>query len=127
MQNRLHWEEMINRALANDGFIVHYQPILDIASRKVSHFEALVRMRAGDGGVVPPGMFMEVAESSGLIREIDRHVTGMVLARMELSRRAGRRYRFSINLSGVSINDASLLSFLREKLAQRRDLAACRT
>lgn len=123
MQNRLHWEEMINRALANDGFIVHYQPILDIASRKVSHFEALVRMRAGDGGVVPPGMFMEVAESSGLIREIDRHVTGMVLARMELSRRAGRRYRFSINLSGVSINDASLLSFLREKLAQRRDLA----
>ncbi len=123
MQNRLHWEEMINRALANDGFIVHYQPILDIATRKVSHFEALVRMRAVAGGVVPPGMFMEVAESTGLIREIDRHVTGLVLARMELSRRAGRRYRFSINLSGVSINDPSLLSFLRAKLAQRSDLA----
>lgn len=124
MQSRLHWEEMINRSLGSDGFVVHYQPILDIAARKVSHFEALVRMRAADGGVVAPGMFMEVAESSGLIRDIDRHVIGMVLARMEVSRRAGRSYKFSINLSGVSINDASLLSFLREKLAQNRDLAS---
>jgi predicted signal transduction protein with EAL and GGDEF domain len=65
MQSRLHWEEMINRSLADAGLLVYYQPILDIRARQVSHYEALVRMRSDDGSLIPPGLFMEVAENSG--------------------------------------------------------------
>jgi EAL domain-containing protein (putative c-di-GMP-specific phosphodiesterase class I) len=87
-----------------EGFIVHYQPILDIRARQVSHYEALVRMRA-DGSPIPPGEFMEVAEKSGLIREIDRYVIHEVFGKMLALFAVGKDYKFSINLSGVSIND----------------------
>jgi len=118
MQSRLHWEEMINRSLGDRGFIVHYQPILDIRARQVSHYEALVRMRAEDGSPIPPGVFMEVAESSGLIREIDRYVIHEVFGKMLSLFAAGKYYKFSINLSGVSINDPRLLSFIRTELSR---------
>ena len=117
MQSRLHWEEMINRALADDGLIVYYQPILDIRARQVSHYEALVRMRGGDGSAIPPGMFMDVAEDSGLIREIDRQVIHQVFGKMLALFAVGKTYKFSINLSGVSINDPTLLSFIRDELS----------
>jgi len=118
MQSRLHWEEMINRSLTTQGFIVHYQPILDIRARQVSHYEALVRMRAADGSVIPPGMFMDVAEKSSLIRDIDRHVIRLVFGKMLSLFAAGRHYKFSINLSAVSINDTGLLPFIRDQLAR---------
>lgn len=117
MQSRLHWEEMINNSLANEGFVVHYQPILDIHTRRVSHYEALVRMRQSDGSLVAPGVFMQVAEDSGLIRDIDRYVIRHVFDKMLALLAMGKRYKFSINLSGVSINDATLLSFIRDELS----------
>ncbi|WP_313951731.1 EAL domain-containing protein [Accumulibacter sp.] len=117
MQSRLYWEEMINRSLLEQGFVVHYQPILDIRAKQVSHYEALVRMRAADGSLIPPGMFMEVAENSGSIREIDRYVIHEVFGKMVSLFAAGKHYKFSINLSGVSINDPRLFSFIRDELA----------
>ncbi|HRF04872.1 EAL domain-containing protein [Accumulibacter sp.] len=118
MQSRLYWEEMINRSLRDCGFIVHYQPILDIRARQVSHYEALVRMCADDGSPIAPGAFMEVAENSGLIREIDRYVIQEVFGRMLDLFAAGKFYKFSINLSGVSINDPRLLAFIRTELSR---------
>lgn len=117
MQSRLHWEEMINSALVAGGLVVYYQPILDISAQQVSHYEALVRMQAADGSMIPPGLFMEVAENSGLIREIDRCVIHQVFGKMLALFAAGKHYKFSINLSGVSINDARLLPFIRDELA----------
>jgi diguanylate cyclase (GGDEF)-like protein/PAS domain S-box-containing protein len=118
MQRRLHWKEMINRSLTDSGLIVHYQPILDIRAREVSHYEALVRMRSADGTPIPPGQFMEVAEKTGLIREIDRNVIRQVFDRILALSAVGKHYKFSINLSGVSINDPSLLSFIRDELSR---------
>ncbi|WP_291992211.1 EAL domain-containing protein [Candidatus Accumulibacter sp. ACC003] len=118
MQNRLYWEEMINRSLTDQRFVVHYQPILDIRAKQVSHYEALVRMRAADGSLIPPGMFMEVAENGGLIRDIDRYVIHHVFGKMLELFAAGKHYSFSINLSGVSINDSRLLAFIRDELSR---------
>lgn len=124
IQERLHWKEMINRSLVDGGFVVHFQPIQDIRARQVSHYEALVRMRDTDGSLILPGAFMEVAENSGLIREIDRHVIDQVFGKMLSLFAVGRDYKFSINLSGVSINDARLLSFIRDELARNPMLSS---
>jgi len=118
MQSRLRWEELINRSLIDGSLLVHYQPILDIRARHVSHYEALVRMRKPDGSIVPPGQFMAVAEDSGLIRDIDRLVIRQVFAKMISLFARGQVYKFSINLSGVSINDPTLLSFIRQELSR---------
>lgn len=126
MQEKLHrwvyWEERIKHALEHDRFVVHYQPILDIRAGHVSHYEALLRMRDDNGALIAPGEFMEVAEESGLIRQIDRFVISTVLARAGLALRQGKAYKFAINLSGVSINDAGLLDFLRQELKGKREL-----
>lgn len=118
MQSRLYWEEMINRSLAEGGLLVYYQPILDIRAWRISHYEALVRMRSDEGSLIPPGLFMEVAENSGLIRDIDRYVIHQVFDKMLALFAAGQHYKFAINLSGVSINDARLLAFIRDELAR---------
>jgi EAL domain-containing protein (putative c-di-GMP-specific phosphodiesterase class I) len=118
MQSRLHWEEMINRSLADAGLLVHYQPILDIRARQVSHYEALVRMRSADGSPIPPGAVHGSGRKHGLIREIDRYVIHQVFDKMLALFAVGKHYKFSINLSGVSINDASCLSFIRDELSR---------
>ncbi len=124
MQSRLRWEELIKRSLMDDSLIVHYQPILDIRARQVSHYEALVRISHPDGSLVHPGQFMQVAEDSGLIRDIDRMVIRKVCATMLSLMARGESYKFSINLSGVSINDSTLLSYIRKELARNSTLSS---
>lgn len=115
-QQWVHWEEKIKKALECDGFVMHYQPILDMHNNTISHYEALVRMRSDDGSLIAPGIFMEVAEKSGLIREIDRHVMRLVVDRLLEMLAAGAKCTMAVNLSGVSINDDGLLDFLRQQL-----------
>lgn len=122
LQRWVHWEERIKKALEEDGFVMYYQPILDIHNGRISHYEALLRMRGEDGNLIAPGEFMEVAEESGLIREIDRYVVTQVITRLNGLLKEGKTYKFAINLSGVSINDEGLLDFLRHELARHPDV-----
>lgn len=121
-QQWVQWEEKIKKALEHDGFVMHYQPILDMHSNTISHYEALVRMRSDDGALIAPGMFMEVAEKSGLIREIDRYVVSSVIDRLLQMIASGATCKMAVNLSGVSINDDGLLDFLRQQLARAPQL-----
>ncbi len=122
LQHLVLWEEKIKQGLEEGAFFMHYQPILDIHSNTISHYEALVRMRNDDGSITMPGEFMEVAEKSGLIRLVDRYVVRAVIDRLLALLSAGRNYKIAVNLSGVSINDDSLLDFLREELQRSSDL-----
>jgi diguanylate cyclase (GGDEF)-like protein len=64
---RLELERDLRVAVERDEFIVHYQPIVDLASGGVTAFEALVRWRHPVRGLVGPGEFVGVAEQTGLI------------------------------------------------------------
>lgn len=64
---RLSLEADLRRALRNQEFVLHYQPIVDLATRQVAGFEALVRWRAPSGEMIPPASFIQVAEETGLI------------------------------------------------------------
>lgn len=118
LQQWVFWEQKIKKALEEGEFVIYYQPILDIGSGSISHYEALVRMRAEDGSVIAPGEFMEVAEKSGLIRDIDRYVVHAVIGRLLELLEAGSTCKIAVNLSGMSINHDGLLDFLRQELAR---------
>ncbi|MFT3812617.1 MAG: EAL domain-containing protein [Acidovorax sp.] len=57
----------LRQALEKDQFLVHYQPVIDLATGRVNGAEALLRWRSPARGMVPPGVFIPVAEESDLI------------------------------------------------------------
>ena len=70
LQKRIAMERIIRDAVAHDGFVLHYQPVFEIKNRKLIGFEALVRLPAPDGGLIPPATFIPIAEEMHLIDRV---------------------------------------------------------
>ena len=66
--------QMIRDALAEDRVVVYYQPIYSVNQKRFTSAEALVRIVDQDGKLVPPGVFIQVAEDNGLIIDIGKRV-----------------------------------------------------
>lgn len=71
---KLKIEHMLHEALDRNELSLAYQPIIEIASRKVIAAEALLRWRQADGSYISPGEFMPIAEESGLVVRIGEFV-----------------------------------------------------
>lgn len=64
---RLHLEAELRYAIEHQHLVLHYQPEVDLASKEVVGFEALIRWQHPQHGLIPPNEFIPVAEESGLI------------------------------------------------------------
>lgn len=109
-------EELIRESLEYDRFVLHSQPILDLATEQVSHHELLIRMQRPDGSLIFPDQFISVAEQFGLIRLIDRWVA---IAAMRMAG-AMVNHRFSVNLSARAPSDDELVPLIKRELASSR-------
>jgi EAL domain-containing protein (putative c-di-GMP-specific phosphodiesterase class I) len=109
------WRARLARALAEDRFILHYQPIISLRDGSTSHHEALVRLADGRGGLLPPAWFLPAAERCGLIRDIDRMVLAKVAALMG-GAGGERALSVAVNLSGLSVTDPGLLAYIERQL-----------
>ena len=67
VRGRLETEAAMRQGLVRGEFVVYYQPQIDLASGALVGFEALVRWQHPERGLVPPGDFIPIAESTGLI------------------------------------------------------------
>ena len=113
----MHWATDLARALEEDRFELFVQPIVALAADDAHrHWEVLLRLRAAEGGFVSPGAFMSAAERYGLMPRLDRWVIEHAFTRFsDLAMRASSDCGndvIAINLSGASLNDASLIEFL---------------
>ncbi len=78
MQDKIHYKLEIQndmkKGIEKGEFLVYYQPILDLESNEISHWEALVRWRHPKKGMVSPVDFIPMAENSGLILPLTKFV-----------------------------------------------------
>ncbi|MCX4190722.1 putative bifunctional diguanylate cyclase/phosphodiesterase [Methylophaga sp. OBS3] len=122
LESRVYWKHQIEDALENHNFLLYFQPILELKSNNVEHYEVLIRMHHPETGDISlPGKFIEVAEQVGLIREIDQWVINISIKKLAELHKKGIKARFSINLS-ASIIDAPMLLPLLKKLIKKYEI-----
>ena len=101
----------LDRAIAEESFRVVYQPQIDLASGKLHGFEALCRFK---DDLYYPNEFIPVAESVGLIIQIDRIVTKKAIEQMRAWRDAGYEVpSISINYSPTQLKDTEYCAWLK--------------
>ena len=86
---RLDLENELRRALEREEFVVFYQPKLNIHSRRILGAEALVRWKHPKRGLVPPGVFLNAAIDTGLIRSMDEWVLREACRQVKAWEKAG--------------------------------------
>jgi predicted signal transduction protein with EAL and GGDEF domain len=70
LQARIAMEKTIRDAVLHERFVLHYQPVFEISGHQLIGFEALVRLPAADGSLIPPMMFIPLAEDMRVIDKI---------------------------------------------------------
>jgi diguanylate cyclase (GGDEF)-like protein len=106
----------IRDALTHDRLSLATQPIRSLASGGVERYELLLRMSGEGGELLPAASFIEAAERSGMIQELDRWVVGQALEMLAEREKAGQPVSLHVNLSGVSMTDVSVLEYIERRL-----------
>ncbi|MEV4704565.1 EAL domain-containing protein [Actinoplanes sp. NPDC049316] len=102
---RLELRSDLAQALARDELTIHYQPIVEMAGKRITGFEALCRWNHPRRGPIPPDEFIPLAEETGAIAGIGEWVLGEACRQLvEWQRLPGYEHlRMSINLSPVQL------------------------
>ncbi|MFL5901075.1 MAG: putative bifunctional diguanylate cyclase/phosphodiesterase [Solirubrobacterales bacterium] len=106
----------IRDALTHDRLSLHTQPIRSLASGGIERYELLLRMTGDNGELLPAASFIEVAERSGMVQELDRWVVARALELLARREREGSPVSLHVNLSGASVSDLSVIEFIERRL-----------
>jgi len=116
----------IRDALTQNRLRLATQPIRSLASGGIERYELFLRMTGESGELLPAASFIEVAERSGMVQELDRWVVAQALELMAERERAGDPVSLHMNLSGASMTDLSVLEFIERRLDEgEADPARC--
>lgn len=126
MQEKIHFQLEIQndlkKALIHNEISVFFQPILDLKSNQIGHWEALVRWRHPQRGMVSPAEFIPLAEDSGLIVPITRFVleqTANVIEEVQIKK--GYPISIAVNLSPQVFYDQNIFHWIVD-LHKRRGI-----
>ncbi|OZA25443.1 MAG: sensor domain-containing diguanylate cyclase [Hydrogenophilales bacterium 17-64-11] len=115
MRSRLSWGERISNALDKDLFQLHFQGVYRTEDGTLSHLEALIRMidERNPDQLIMPAHFIQLAEKSGRILDIDRWVIREVLRTLSHNPDVPA---IAINLSGRSLSEPGLPQYIGDEL-----------
>jgi diguanylate cyclase (GGDEF)-like protein len=116
----------IRDALTQNRLSLATQPIRSLASGGIERYELLLRMTGESGELLPAASFIEAAERSGMVQELDRWVVARALELIAERERAGAPVSLHMNISGASVTDLSVLEFIERRLDEgEADPARC--
>ncbi len=117
---RLNLVEELREAVDNGGFVLHYQPQLDLRTGEILAVEALIRWPHPRLGLVPPLKFIPLAEDAGLMKELTTWVLDESLAQCARWHASGRSLAVSVNVTATNLLEdgfAALVADLLERHA----------
>jgi diguanylate cyclase (GGDEF)-like protein len=116
---RMRLENDLRRAIERNEFCVYYQPIMSVASGRLSGFEALVRWQHPERGLVTPSEFVPVAEETGLIGPLGSWILEEACRQMRawhLQHPAHRSLTMNVNLSSKQLLQSGLVQEVKAVL-----------
>jgi diguanylate cyclase (GGDEF)-like protein len=117
---RAELEAAISAGIRNGEMQLHYQPVLDVASGRLTGYEALIRWDRPGHGMVPPDSFIPTAEATRLICELDRwvlHEATRQLAEWRAADPAAAGRTLAVNVSGRHLAEAGVVDDVLTALA----------
>ena len=105
------WVQRLREALDNDGFVLHYQPIISLSGEPGENYETYLRLKGASGEIVSPSTFLPLALEQGLGPDIDRWVIRRAIAVIAERQAARKDTTLYVKLGPESIS-------ANDKLAQ---------
>ena len=118
---RLLLESGLRQAMKNNEFVLHYQPQVDIHSREITGFEALIRWHSPTMGLIAPDDFVPLLEETGLIVDVGDWVIDTACRQLKAWQDAGyNNVVMSVNVSGRQFHSADFYQRVVERVKQYR-------
>ncbi|MDR7192482.1 EAL domain-containing response regulator [Luteimonas terrae] len=114
------WVARLRGALDNDGFVLHYQPVINLQGDNAAVYDVLLRLDGGDGELIAPGTFLQIAEDNDMLGEIDRHVAARAIAAIGQRLRAGHPTTLLVKISQASLDGDAFADFIGAQLAEHQ-------
>ncbi|MEA3055226.1 MAG: hypothetical protein QOD30_658 [Actinomycetota bacterium] len=120
VNHRIALENDLAHAVENNEMAVHYQPIISLATSRITGFEALVRWQHPTLGLLHPGSFIDVAEETGAIVGIGTWIlrTAIEQAQVWTQRHPDHPFKLSVNLSPRQLFEPDITNDLERLLAE---------
>lgn len=115
--DRVTLENSLRKAVEQNEFVIHYEPQVDLNNGRINGMEALVRWQHPVLGMVYPAEFIQIAEETGLILQINKWVLYTACAQNKAWQRAGYApFRIAVNLSKLQFKQQDLLYLVEKTL-----------
>ena len=116
---RVRMEAALRRAIERKEFLLHYQPKVDLSTRMICGFEALLRWRHPEKGLVLPGEFVPILEDAGLIVQVGEWVLQEVCSQIRSWEREGLPVKpITVNLSARQFQQKEFEATVRHVLRE---------
>ena len=110
--------ELIRQALANNEFVLHYQPKVNMRTGKVIGVEALIRWQHPERGLLSPAWFLPLIENHRLVVDLGKWVLATALDQFDAWRRQGLSLPISVNINPLHLQQTDFVEHLRGELGR---------
>ena len=117
-QQKLQMHDAIVKALADERFVLLYQPIYNLEREKITHCECLVRMLTDDKQMLSPAAFLDIAKDNGLMPRIDYLVLKMALLQLRAWADNNIHLKLSVNITAATFESERFVQQLRQLLLE---------
>ena len=118
IHERVYWNETVRQIYHEETFDLYFQPIVNVKTGNVIHYEALLRVPGEDGKMGSSFKFISAAERAGLMPGMDEKIIDKAMLYLRQLQQCGQSTRFAVNLSGLSFRNENLVVHIRDCLAR---------